>query len=352
VELAEPPISGLNGRHVAAGAGIRPTGERSLGGGSRVHRILRLINIMRSGETLGIEELTRRMRISRRTVFRDLEMLAQSGIPCSFDPCRRGYRISEWYFLRPTSLSLPEALGLYMAAARIVQSKAFPFAGEAVRAAEKVVQSLPSGVRSMCLRQAEVVSIRWPAGVDATPTRQVFQTLQEAAAERHKVQLTYDSEIDKREIRLTIHPYSLVLLDRIWYLIAYIEQLRQVQTLNLDRIVASDLLESTFPEPSGFSLDMYLGKAWSVTPEGKVWPVRLRFSPAVAGDIEEICWHKTQQTQRLADGSLIFEAEVDGLKEISSWILGYGDQVVVEGPMELRDHIRQITRSVLAKYAE
>jgi predicted DNA-binding transcriptional regulator YafY len=326
--------------------------EKGLGGGSRVHRILRLINIMRSGEALGIEELTRRMRISRRTVFRDLEMLVQSGIPCSFDPRRRGYRISEWYFLPPTSLSLSEAVGLYIAAARIVQSKAFPFAAEAVRAAEKVIQSLPSGVRTMCLRQAEVVSIRWPATVDAAPTRQVFQTLQEAAAERHKVQLTYDSEIDKRELRLTVHPYSLVLLDRVWYLIAYIEQLRHVQTLNLDRIVASGLLVSTFPEPSGFSLDVHLGKAWSVTPEGKVWPVRLRFSSAVAGDIEDVSWHKTQQTQRLSDGSLIFEAEVDGLKEISSWILGYGDQVVVEEPIELREHIRQITRNALANYAE
>lgn len=352
VQIAEPHQPGLNGRQGSASTAPHPATEKNVGGGSRVHRILRLINIMRSGEALGIDELTRRMRVSRRTVFRDLEMLVQSGIPCSFDARRRGYRISEWYFLPPTSLSVSEALGLYLSATKIVQSKAFPFAGDAARAAEKVIQSLPSGVRSMCLRQAEVVETRWPAALDATPTRGVFQALQEAAAGRHKVQLTYDSQIDKREIRLTVHPYMLVLLNRAWRLIAYIEQLRQVQPLSLDQIVSVDTLVSTFPEPSGFSIDAYLGKAWSVAPEGKVWRIRLRFSPAVAAEVEEICWHKTQQTQRLPDGSLIFEAEVDGLKEISSWILGYGDQVVVEEPTELRDHIRQVARNIMASHTD
>ena len=352
VEMMEPAPPGSNGWHLATDPDCQLANEKSLAGGSRVHRILRLINVMRSGEALGIDELTQRMKISRRTVFRDLEMLVQSGIPCSFDPRRRGYRISDWYFLPPVSLSLSEALGLYMAAAKTVRSKAFPFSTEAVRAADKVIQSLPSSVRNMCLRQAEVVSVRWPAAVDTTATRQIFQTLQEAAAERHKVQLTYDSDLDKREIRLTVHPYCLVLLDRVWCVIAYVEQLRQVQTLNLDRIVAADLLASTFPEPFEFSLDADLGKAWSVAPEGKVWSIRLRFSPAVAADIEEVSWHKTQQTQRLPDGSLIFEAEVDGLKEISSWIMGYGDQAIVEEPVELREHIRQVTRNILANYAD
>ncbi len=37
---------------------------------------------------------------------------------------------------------------------------------------------------------------------------------------------------------------------------------------------------------------------------------------------------------------------------ISSWIMGYGDQVVVEKPHELRDRVRQVCRSMLERYSD
>ena len=50
---------------------------------------------------------------------------------------------------------------------------------------------------------------------------------------------------------------------------------------------------------------------------------------------------------RLDDKSLLFEAKVDGLREICSWILGYGDQVEVLAPSKLRAVIRQMAERMV-----
>ena len=317
-------------------------------GGARVQRILKLIGILRSEEICSADTLAEKTGVSRRTAFRDLEVMALCGIPCRFDPIRKGYRISDWYFLPPLSLTLPESLGLLIAADKVVCSKGYPFSAEASQAVKKVIQSLPDSVRTACQRMSEVVDVRWPAVVDATVTREVFQRLLEAASSRRKVTVSYD--MMGQEATFLLHPHVLVLHRRMWCLLAYSEQSRRVQSFKLDRILAAHVSEMPFVEPKEFSLDAYLGNAWDIMPEGKTWSVRLRFASTVACDVEEILWHKTQQTRRLEDGSLLFDVEVDGLTEISSWVMGYADQVFVERPAELRHRVREMAEGIVNQY--
>ena len=110
----------------------------------------------------------------------------------------------------------------------------------------------------------------------------------------------------------------------------------QVRTFKLERILSLERTGTRFRKVD-FDLDRYLGRAWQMIPEGRIYHVRIRFSPMVAGNVEEVLWHPTQRTYSTDDGSLIFEADVDGLREICWWVLGYGDQAVVEQPRELRE---------------
>ena len=75
--------------------------------------------------------------------------------------------------------------------------------------------------------------------------------------------------------------------------------------------------------------------------------VRLRFTPKVARNVAEVQWHKSQQVTRNPDGSAIIDFRVDGLGEITWWILGYGDQVEVLSPAALRKNVAQIARRMV-----
>ena len=74
---------------------------------------------------------------------------------------------------------------------------------------------------------------------------------------------------------------------------------------------------------------------------------RFAVYPLVANNVAETRWHPTQENRPLPDGSLEVRFQVSGLKEILYWILGYGAEVEVLEPAELRemvaDHVRRMT---------
>lgn len=85
---------------------------------------------------------------------------------------------------------------------------------------------------------------------------------------------------------------------------------------------------------------------------GKDQKVKARFAPLVAHNVAEVTWHKTQKTRFLPDGSLQFEVRVSGFREISWWLLGYGDQVEVISPKALRALVQQRLAQALAQYEQ
>jgi len=94
-----------------------------------------------------------------------------------------------------------------------------------------------------------------------------------------------------------------------------------------------------------------LRNAWQLIPgDGADDWVVVRFQPLVAQNVGEVLWHKTQQLEFQADGTLLFKVRVSGLGEIMWWILGYGDQAEVIGPAELRERVAGHAQRLLARY--
>jgi proteasome accessory factor B len=138
---------------------------------------------------------------------------------------------------------------------------------------------------------------------------------------------------------------------RSWYVIGRSSIHRAARTFNLSRIRQHEMLEQSYQIPRGFSLNRYLRNAWHMIPEpGLDREICVRFSAMVADNVAEIRWHKTQQLSRNEDGSLDFRAKVSGIREISWWILGYGDQAEVLAPPELRRLVAQRAEATLGKY--
>ncbi|MCK4958089.1 MAG: WYL domain-containing protein, partial [Planctomycetes bacterium] len=77
----------------------------------------------------------------------------------------------------------------------------------------------------------------------------------------------------------------------------------------------------------------------SMIPEGKMYDIELKFSRNVARNVSEVQWHRSQKTCFNSDGTLTAQFHVDGLGEISWWVLGYGDQVEVISPAALRKRV-------------
>ncbi len=319
---------------------------------ARVLRLLKLITLLRSGRDFVADGLAQELRVSRRTLFRDLKMLEQAGVPYRFDHGNNSYRISDGFFLPPISLSLEESLALLLVTRGFIARQVHPAYQHAVDAALKIESTLPPAMLEHCGAWLSGLSIHWPPASPADAAADVFGKLQRALADSRRVRLHYDSASDGREIELLADPLRLIFMTRGWYLIAMSHHHGEPRTFKIDRVTNVRITDEKFTPDKSFSEKAYFGKAWRMIPEGRLYAIRLCFSPEVAASVEEVQWHPTQSTTRLADGGLLFEAEVDGLREVAPWILGYGDFVEVLGPIELRHMVRERAERMVARAVE
>ena len=289
--------------------------------------------------------------MSRRTIFRDLDVLRQAGVPMLFDDDRGEYRIPGTYYLPPTNFTAEEALAVMVLCYELGESKRLPFCGPAQRAAIKLESSLPPRLREHLRETTSAVAIK-PAPSNPLEGRQpMYEQLLSCVARRTPARIRYASLAEDETINTKLSPYRLLFSRHSWYVIGRSSLHREVRTFNVGRIAQLDVLDERFDIPRRFSIDRYLGNAWHLIPErGADHEVAIRFKRLVARNVAEVVWHKTQRVVENADGSVDFLVTVSGLNEISWWILSYGDQAVVLRPAELRKIVEQRARNLLANY--
>jgi predicted DNA-binding transcriptional regulator YafY len=317
---------------------------------ARIHRLIRLIQTMQSGRAADPDSLAALLGVARRTLFRDLKTLEAAGVPYRFSKKTQRYFIDKSYFLPPLNLTVDEALALTLVTRKVMHRRMVPAHRSAVSAATKIESVLPHKIREHCGELLDGVDVRlWPLS-DVEGVTDVLHTLRQSQTARKRVRIRYDSFFERRVIETILCPYRVVFLGRAWYVIGYSDAHDEVRTFKVERIESIRTLEESYKIDRGFDLDDYLGNAWQMIRGGPRYHVAVRFLPKVAGNVEEVAWHKTQQTTRHKDGSLVFEVDVDGLEEIAWWVLGYGDQAIVLEPPELREKIAAHARGMLKSY--
>lgn len=317
---------------------------------SRIYRLLRLITMLQTKRDYTADQLARELEVSRRTIFRDLNMLEMAHIPYYFDAERGGYRISRHFFLPPINLTLVEALAVLMLTGRLRGGHQLPLISHGAKAAMKVESALPASIRKHVGSIIDRLHLSLAPSSRHEGLDSMFDDLTGAIVEKRTCKIVYISFYDKKQITSTIRPLHLIFMGRAWYVLAYAAKYRQVRTFKLGRIRKLTVTDKTFTEPEDVNVDEHFGQAWQMIPEGTLYDVHLHFEPKVAANVAEVNWHASQRVEWNDDGSAEFHATVDGLGEITWWILGYGDHVEVISPPRLRRRIASAAAAVIEKY--
>jgi len=317
---------------------------------SRIGRIMHILTTMQAGKSYAVTDLSKMFGTSRRTIFRDLKEIQAIGVPYHYDSKTGGYVIEPEFFLPPVDLNLKEALSLLLLAHKVSDQIQLPFTKSALLAALKIENNLPANIRRYCAAALRNISakagaqapIGRPGGLDS-----IFAQLQNAMAKKRKVNIRYNSLTEREIIDVELSPYHLFYNQRAWYVLGRSSLHKSVRTFKLNRIKELQITAKCFLDGEKFDAHEYFGRAWSMIPEGRIYNIKLRFGAKVAHNVAEVKWHSTQQVTHNSDGSATVEFRVDGLGEISWWILGYGDQVRVLAPRALRKRVVQVAKNMI-----
>ena len=332
----------------------------------RIYRLFRLVTLLQSGHHYTAAELAEALEVSRRTVFRDLKALELARVPYYFDTDAGTYRLGEGFFLPAVNLTLPEALAVLALAGRMEKIDHVPLLSHSAMAAAKISSVLPEAIREQAGRIVDSLSVQLGPVAQHDGVRPTFDALASAIVRRRVCEIDYErftpgtpgapgagtaaSAGKVESLSFTIRPLRMIFLRRAWYLLAWSVADKGIRTFKVIRFRGLRVTKQTFPDTHSEALRTHFGEAWMMIPEGQLHKIHLRFTPKVAGNVEEVQWHESQKTTRREDGSLDFHVEVDGLGEIGWWILGYGDQVKVLKPKTLVKRIAATARSMVAQY--
>lgn len=327
-------------------------------------RQMEMLKLLSRDRKLSAADIQRRLenkgyKTSKRTVERDLQMLS---IPFGLEADERN-KPYGWRYASDVSVSLvpglseTEALSFLMLqqfSSRLLpamlKDDLTPYFREARRklsddVSRSAVRTWPGKVRSVEPHQPLL----------APPVSGHVQREIHAALLRGKqVSVAYRGG-RRNEIRdySPVNVLGLVQHGAIIYLVATFFTYEDVRILALHRITEACMLDTDAKVPANFDLDAYVASgAFGFGAVGKTIDIELHFYHSAGTHLLESRLAEDQQVEERSDGTLVVRASVPDTRRLRWWILGFGADVEVIQPPELRADIRRSVEQAAVHYRQ
>lgn len=292
----------------------------------RLDRLLGITLELMARKRVTAAELAAKFEVSVRTIYRDVELINQAGIPvASFTGADGGFELMNGFFLTRQHFSIDDLSVIYT----LLKAMEGAVGAPAASAMRKLV-SLHPALANEGSREAIVLDMTTPER-DRDIVRRLFQAIRQSRI----VELAYTSASGTQSER-RVEPLNLLWEKGVWYLEAYCLQRQARRYFRVSRIARLDVAETTFAprripdEPA------------QETERGI--QTHLRFDPSASARVlEQFPGECTVQGDRIDVHTTFYTKEY-----ALSVIVSYGTKVDIISPDELRndviDHIEAIRR--------
>lgn len=305
----------------------------------RVVRMWQIVEALRSRRRgLTVPELVDLVRTSRSTVYRDLAVLEEAGVPLTRE------RIGGEARHRLATMTSGVVLASHeIAALALARQMLDPLDGlQIVEALDRLLRRL--GGAGAAPRAIGV------AGVSAGDHRATVRAIDMAIRDGHRLQFDYASAAGEVEQRL-VDPVAIRLHRGQPYLVAHDVDRADWRIFKASRIEGKLELAGEADPHDDYDEQALFGHSVGVW-SGEPVDIAVRLTPDVASRAAEYPLTDDQIIEPQADGAVIVRARVAGIVEAMRWILGWGPAAEALEPVELREAVRGELRAAAAAYGE
>ena len=214
----------------------------------RLFQIVQHLRLRRTRTTA--RDLARKLAVSERTIYRDIQDLGRSGVPIEGEAgvgyILRGFDVPPLMFTR-------EEIEALVIGARMVETwTTEQLAAAARQALEKIEAALPERLKAE-LDKPRIYAVDLRTEANA---RTLLDAIRQAIAMSHRIEFDYQRE-DGQATRRAVQPLGLYFWGNVWTLAAWCELRNDFRSFRLDRISGIAAGEQFETEP-GRTLDDFL----------------------------------------------------------------------------------------------
>lgn len=317
----------------------------------RGDRLISIILLLQSQGQMTAKELSERLEVSERTIYRDMEALSRTGIPVFAERGKNGgWSLLEGYRTNLTGLKESEIRTLFVSPSeQLLDDLGLSRTSEEAR--NKLIASLPSAYRENAKdfwNRIHVDTSTWRMRKEKMVA---FEVLKNAIWKENKLKIEYQ-RADGITNEVVVKPLGLVAKGSRWYFIAFKDN-DEIRNYRVSRINSAESISETFERPKDFDLAQYWRSSTKAflenLPKYEVWveaaPTilpRLQFTDRFVQSVE--VENKNQ------DGWIPVKLSFDTEDEAKGYVLGFADQIKVIEPKELHDKILMMAEATVNFY--
>lgn len=312
--------------------------------------MLAILWMLNSGVKLTAKQISEKLEINIRTVYRYIDALCASGVPIISDSGHNGgYRLLHNFIKAPLLFDIEEKKVLLHAAA---------FAKEAGYPLSDALSNATSKLKMHSNQEQESMLGRHQAGLEVInrmgdPSVQpVLAELEQAVANEYSVEIVYCTSHEDLPKNRLINPYGMVYWNHKWYTVGFCHFRNEIRSFRVDRILQIKRTPNLFKRPVAFSVRDFFMHMLLPDVVGKVELTTLIIrGSSQALDELGLHWFMGHHLKERTSGQTIFLLEEEPIHAYVPYLLlPYGKSIQVIEPQSLKDKLVAVVSELMEHY--
>jgi predicted DNA-binding transcriptional regulator YafY len=313
----------------------------------KIDNMLAILWMLRSGEKVTAKQISEKLEMNIRTVYRYIDTISTSGVPIVSEPGHNGgYSLLNHFVEAPLFFDFEEQTSLFHAA--VFAEEAGYYGGEALdRAISKL--SHHSNQEQEAKINHHVTSLEVISRLRPPSMELLLKELEQAVADGYSVNILYHKSGEKPLSERLVDPYKMIYWNNRWYVIGFCHLRNDIRSFRVDRMESLLVTENTFNRPVNFSARDFFIKSLLPTLEDKEGIISL----VLNGDksaLDDICqhWFLGHYLQERTSDQAVFLLEKEIIHTYVPYLLlPYNTSIKVIEPISLKKRMIEVLTELI-----
>lgn len=314
---------------------------------AKIDNMLAILWMLRSGEKITAKQISEKLEMNIRSVYRYIDTLSTSGVPIISEPgYNGGYTLLNNFIEAPLYFDFEEQTSLFHAA--VFAEEAGYYGGEALNRAISKLSKYSNQEQETKINQ-HLTSLEVISRLSSLSMESFLKELEQALTDEYSVKILYHKSGEKQLNYRLVDPYRIIYWNNKWYVVGFCHFRNDIRSFRVDRIENLMRTENNFILPKNFSARDFFMKNLLPTIEDKEGIISL----VINGEksvLDDICqhWFLGHYLQERTSNKAVFFLEKDLIHTyIPYLLLPYNKSIKVIEPISLKKRLIEVLSELI-----
>ncbi|WP_141501549.1 helix-turn-helix transcriptional regulator [Paenibacillus luteus] len=312
--------------------------------------MLAILWMLNSGVKITAKQISEKLEINIRTVYRYMDALNASGVPIISDSGHHGgYSLLNTFIKAPLLFDMEEKKALLYAAA-FAEEAGYPLSEALGNATLKLKMYSNQEQESMLGHHVagfEVINLKRDPSIQP-----ILAELEQAVANEYAIEMDYRTSRDEQPKKRVIDPYGIVYWKNKWYTVAFCHLRNEIRSFRADRILQIKRTPILFKRSEAFSAREFFMKNLLPDLAGKDGLIAVTITGRSEA-LDDLClhWFMGHYLKERTSNQAVFQLEEESLHAyVPHFLLSYGKSIQVIEPQSLKVKLAAVASELLEYY--